>query len=333
MLDKMESKDEGVFRASSGSLGLSSASTTPLEDHKSKSWFVRHRRAGDAVFLVKMYLYTFWIIILPMVPVVIVMNLDKSFVVYDEVAYGCNYYTPALTLFAVGVIASIIFMVFIAVLLRKSQDAFHIRHEILAICVMWAIMFPPMLAYSLLPSSETTKYFPPSFIITIALMFSFIFTVSFPLYLARKDEQNRKIQASVNKYDEFQSKLALPAFRNAFYQFLSLQFCGENLLFYEVAGNWKAKVENKAYDEKERADQAIAIHDSFVIENSEYQINIHSDMRDKISLKVNNKEFLDDLFNEAIKEVTEMMYSNSYHLFLKSKLFEKSTFIIRESDV
>lgn len=61
-------------------------------------------------------------------------------------------------------------------------------------------------------------------------------------------------------------------------------------------------------------------------------------MKDNIARQVVGKQFPDDLFNEAIKEVVgkisflsfsyfwqlELMYANSYHPFLKSKFYEQS---------
>lgn len=108
---------------------------------------------------------------------------------------------------------------FIAILLRKSKDAFYIRQEIIGMAVMyvcfyyfkheitvnrWAIATPPAVAYSIIP---TNLYFPPSMVITIVLMVSFIMyacsplyhsliafrTLVFPLYLAFKEETSRKV--------------------------------------------------------------------------------------------------------------------------------------------
>jgi hypothetical protein len=48
-------------------------------------------------------------------------------------------------------------------------------------------------------------------------------------------------------------------FRNDFFQFLLLQFCGENLVFYEVAEEWKKTVYSNSVSAEDRASQVQAI--------------------------------------------------------------------------
>lgn len=290
---------------------------TETEDYRLKSWFIRHKKAGSASYLVKVFLWSVWVVILPVVPIIINGELDNNFEKYDYSVYGCNTFPYFIILLAVGAAFSIISMVILAIILRHSQDAFHIRHEIIGLAVWWIVAAPPLLIYSVLQIVD--KYFPPATFMALCFVVAFCINMVCPLYWAWQDDRSKARMAhSNNAFDSFVEKLTLPVFRNDFFQFLSLQFCAENLLFYEVVTEWKAKVEHKSINEDERTVIGNSIYNNFIADSGEFQINISSAPRNKIKQGIASEQFGTDVFDGAIKEVVELMFVNSYHNYVRT---------------
>jgi len=97
--------------------------------------------------------------------------------------------------------------------------------------------------------------------------------------------------------------------RTGFFDFLTKQFCQENMQFYEVVQDWKV------LPETERTARAQDVVKVFIGENAAYQVHLNSDLVEAISAGLEVNPISSNLFDEALKELVMDMYQNSFQPF------------------
>eukprot|EP01112_Ceratiomyxa_fruticulosa_P005502 TRINITY_DN1614_c0_g1_i2.p1 TRINITY_DN1614_c0_g1~~TRINITY_DN1614_c0_g1_i2.p1 ORF type:complete len:184 (+),score=30.81 TRINITY_DN1614_c0_g1_i2:723-1274(+) len=148
----------------------------------------------------------------------------------------------------------------------------------------------------------------PSELWTVIILYlDFIITAIYVWYLARK---NSKI--TIRTYRDLPSLLETePSFRVQFIEFLMLQFCVENLLFYESVQSFK-KIPNNSLEQTE---SAMKIFSEYIKEGGIQQINVSSEVRNNIINHINTHTVNSDIFKFAQRQVLELLTFHSLPMF------------------
>lgn len=301
--------------------GSSDSSSSPLTRSNvlmpnwgQNSWFFRNRWVASPRFMVKVFVVGFWIWLLPVIPYFFLKDQYD----YNDKTGGCSVYNGGVYLILLIVIVFVIFAIFLGNLMRGARDAYRIKNEIVIITLTWLVVFIIWTPYTAI-SFPFQKTLSPSFWILIGFYISFIFFTVFPLFLSYKHDQMDVGEATAG-FKEFIEKLENLHFRNAFHDFLALQFCQENILFYEVVMDWR----RMSHSDASRVSSARSIHENYILESGLCQINISGPVREKVSIAISkaDSELPEDIFDEALAQVLNMMHSNSYYQFKSHRLYQ-----------
>eukprot|EP01113_Clastostelium_recurvatum_P036386 TRINITY_DN5174_c0_g1_i2.p1 TRINITY_DN5174_c0_g1~~TRINITY_DN5174_c0_g1_i2.p1 ORF type:complete len:315 (-),score=50.15 TRINITY_DN5174_c0_g1_i2:44-988(-) len=196
-----------------------------------------------------------------------------------------------------------------AILLWPARDAYYMKWEIRFTAVMWACF---LLVFFMVARNEPLQAtFYPGFFIVICLYLLFIgntVTLFYASYKSTFARSSKKNGCDTGKHDLATMLRSSPQFRTSFSEFLCLQLCIENLLFYDAVENF---TKGDATLQK-----ATELYSKFVAPMSEYEINIEGTVRTAIKEKIANNEITTSLFNDAQKEVLHVMQYSSLPQFL-----------------
>lgn len=285
-----------------------------LPDWGGTSWFVRNRWIGSVKFLRKVLFGGFWIFLIPIIP----YCADDERWDYDsdlKCPTGTN-----------GMIATIVFMVFfvvvaifVSILTWNMHDAYMIKFEIKLLPVIWVLETIAFFIYSRAPGNVQSVV-PPTIWNLIGLYASFLLCNLYPLYLDKKEQRVIPVGEAAQGFEEFVNQLEFLPFRNAFRDFLALQFCQENILFYENVCDWK----RMSGSDNERIAIAKAIRDNYILESGVCQINISGPTRERVVTAVARDAIPNDVFDEALNAVLSNMHVNSYYQFKSHALYNSA---------
>lgn len=274
-------------------------------DWEQSSWFFKHRWVGQPLYLKKILVVLMILLSLPNF-----IALDSSQLYYDETSHGCTIVSNA---FYVGVTVAIIFVVVsiaIGLLIFRARDVFHIKREINIIALVWSFAVVFFLGYSSRARPEQQN-FPAAFVLVACFFISLFACNILPLIYAYRYDRKSKTMIDGGSLAYFTSLLESVQFRNAFHDFLTKQFCQENLQFYEVVNLWK---EIRTTD-PERRRRANSIVNVFINESGLCQVNVIDSERAKIMEKMKMEEIPADIFDAALAALIEDMHTNSFRQY------------------
>lgn len=281
------------------------------------SWFFRNRWVSSPKFLNTFFSILFVILLIPTIPYFFLRDDDE----YNQKTGGCQVYAAGVYL--VPVIALICFVLFavLAYLMKNSRDAYHIKTEMYALTITWVTVLVIWIPYSQL-SITFLKTLSPSFWMVMGLYSSSVWICFFPLILVYRHPvillPIGGAEGGPNgEFNDFVEKLENLRFRNALHDFLKLQFCQENILFYEVVTDWR----RLPMSDSDRTATAKSIHDNYVLESGLCQVNLPGSLRQQVSRDINKDPVPPEIFDASLKEVLEMIYANSFLPFKASTYF------------
>jgi len=279
------------------------------------SWFFRNRWVAGPRFMMKFFFLVDWIWFLPTIP----FFLQKGQYDYNQKTNSCSSSFSGGTEVTVVMVLIFVFLaIFLGILMRGSRDAYRIKNEISIIAFSWLFVIILWIPFSL--STNLSAKFPPNIWLLIGFYWTFCWCTIFPLVLAYRHDQ-LDVGEATSGFKEFIEKLENLHFRNAFHDFLALQFCQENILFYEVVMDWK----RLPVGDSTRNANAKFINENYILESGVCQVNISGPTRERINLAVNKLEALpEDLFDEALAAVLNVMHANSYYQFKSHRLYQKA---------
>eukprot|EP00026_Physarum_polycephalum_P009598 Phypoly_transcript_09726.p1 GENE.Phypoly_transcript_09726~~Phypoly_transcript_09726.p1 ORF type:complete len:409 (+),score=40.81 Phypoly_transcript_09726:102-1328(+) len=238
---------------------------------------------------------------------------------YSEIANTCQSpraFTTLYTCFS-AILAGL--GIFFAFLIRNSRDAYRLRWEKIVISLVWLCeIIATYLVYYVVPPSAQ-KIFPPVFCQIFAEFVTLCICNLVPLYYA---QQIDKLQPSKETFEDFVYLIKFPSFRNAFYDFLAQQFCGENLQFYEAVQVWKPLLKDDV-----RRKNALQISELFLVENGPCQVHLLPEIKTQIQEKLHSTYLPPDMFDEACESLLHDMYLHSFLLFRITREFTESQYV------
>jgi len=198
------------------------------------------------------------------------------------------------------VLISVIILIYY---LRKVNDAFNIKNELIVIGICIIIFFGMQIAglldlYSFL------------IILIIILIFSISFTA--PVILSyRKIQQKLTNTISINEF------LGIPLYFTAFVKYSIKEFATEKPLFYNAHKNFLTTYKNTINDD-EKSKLVVQLYNKYIKENSPLQLNLPQELVVSIENKLKKKEFSENIFDGIANHNLETMISDSWPRFLKS---------------
>jgi len=283
-------------------------------DWKENSWLYKHAYVAQHSFFQKILYIGIIVLTVPgfyfFFPLTTMQYDPKAQMCILHTAYTTGYTVPAVILIASGL--------FVAFLIRNSSDAYRLRREKFSLIFVWLLIFFFVYIYSITGSEEMFKSVPPVFFQLVGQFITVCITNFCPLYYAFIIDRSEPTKES---QERFITLLECPHFRNGFYNYLTEQFCGENLQFYESVQTWKTL---RSDDPKKRANAQL-IYESFVVDGGICQVHMQSETREKIIESLKKLEISDHVFDSAITALLQDMYYNSFLLFCRTQEYIEYT--------
>ncbi|KAJ6229970.1 electron carrier/ protein disulfide oxidoreductase [Anaeramoeba flamelloides] len=133
------------------------------------------------------------------------------------------------------------------------------------------------------------------------------------------DRPSLKPKKTEFKIDSLQKLLSIPIGVDYFKEYLDSCLCQENIMF------WMEVKSMKQYSQTQKHINKLSkkIFKKYIIEESPFEINIISSIREKLIKQYENKIFYSKMFDEAHKAVYGHMFLNSWTEFRETDQFKK----------
>jgi len=102
--------------------------------------------------------------------------------------------------------------------------------------------------------------------------------------------------------------------RKQFTQYLVLQFCPENLFFWDATQELKSLC-----DDNMKRVMVMEIYKKYLAPDAPYEVNISSNSKLLISSRIAIEDVDDDIFNPAIYDIEDMIIYHSYPNFRRAQ--------------
>eukprot|EP01111_Echinosteliopsis_oligospora_P001758 TRINITY_DN12570_c0_g1_i1.p1 TRINITY_DN12570_c0_g1~~TRINITY_DN12570_c0_g1_i1.p1 ORF type:complete len:432 (+),score=55.78 TRINITY_DN12570_c0_g1_i1:44-1339(+) len=203
--------------------------------------------------------------------------------------------------------------IFFCYILKTAQDAYYLKKEYRIISAVWLTMLVVWIVWSIYPSLSKTipGFLWPSFatLVTLCVDGYYIFyKIETEEKQLPKQEGNDDGEVAVE--GTLAELLKNPSFKRKFYKYLILQFCPENLLFWDAVKEWQSSAGSfgKAKD----------IYDKYIAPGSSDEINIsYATCRPISEFFQNNSSDTvpTTIFDKAVVEVERLMETDSLQRF------------------
>ncbi|KAJ6246545.1 regulator of g protein signaling [Anaeramoeba flamelloides] len=232
-------------------------------------------------------------------------NLDSNLVV--SVSYS------------LGIFFTVI-LIIKCIQIRKINDVFKMRNEI------YQFLALSILSYIIMSIIYGTDSFSLQYSFYVLGGICILYTIAFgyPLYLSYQKKfsianiEKNNSNKEKNSYQKFIDLIKNPEKVKYFIEFSKMDFSVENILFYRSVKAYQSL--NIKYDRKRLCKKII---DNFIKNCSKLEINIASDVRKNILETTNMKRPQRDCFDQALQDIIELMYINSYPSFLQHNLYSE----------
>lgn len=207
---------------------------------------------------------------------------------------------------------------FLMFTLRLSDDGYHIRDELRAVAIFWIVGSVLWLVTNTLPDQWMVGYYVPGFFwLQLSFIASFVISTIWVWNLSR--QHGASCFATAPDYapkeaelgnQSFQVLLRDDAFRKEFSNFLCLQFCVENLFF------WEAVQQFHSISPQEMKTEAKAIFDKYLASGSTYEVNISVTSKKTVEAHLKEGNVFATMFDEAAHQTLKLMEFDTYPRFV-----------------
>ena len=220
--------------------------------------------------------------------------------------------------------AVLFFQVAYALYTGATNDASRIRNELIGITVVLSVDFCISMINKFAVTDTNVQHIVDLWVNLLCTISIFLGSLLFPLILVLKNNKKSnavfksKEDLKQNKKSSFDHYMEHPQALQVFKEYLVTELALENLLFMQQIREYQS-----ANDPKKAGNIIKEVQASFINANSEYEINITSGTRKRLLEKVKTGSIDKDLFDEAAKEVVQMLKSDVFPRFVKSSLYIK----------
>mmetsp|Transcript_35082 Transcript_35082/g.68882 ORF Transcript_35082/g.68882 Transcript_35082/m.68882 type:complete len:460 (+) Transcript_35082:48-1427(+) len=274
----------------------------------------------------------------------------------------CTWHDGKLLLALYGLLYFVVFCRF-ALSIRQIVDGFSIRQELKITGLLGLFAVPSWLLFNNVPTLKeiNEEVFPVStFCVIIAVTGVLCTSTVWPLYASLKGSDPTTDLDIPENLSDLRSILSHDQGRDAFEQFLSKEFCVENLQFYMAVEDYRQflmKNQDKRDKAAELSERAVSIYEKYILIDAPFQVNlpaaIFQDLQQTIkmrfltgrrrtvtqtvprkSLSSNSKKIqnsllekkevkTDTVFDAAQGEIYKLMERDSVPRFINSDTYRK----------
>jgi len=268
------------------------------------SWFFKHKWVASRPFLRKL-MVGLMLFLASFNFVLFVPDLFK----YSPISGGCTetgsdvvFYT--LVSFALITLLTVVVFGF---LLFRAKDVYKVKIELSILALYWLATVVAYMGYGF-TERLAQRNFSTDYLVVIGIFVTFVLCNVVPLIYAYRFDRSLGAEGSLL---HFKYLLESVEFRNAFYKFLTTQFCQENLQFYEVVTEWK----NLPLNDPSCRSKARSIISVFVVDTGVCQINITAPLRSKIMTQIERDPLPCSIFDEVLECIVVDMHLDSFRQF------------------
>jgi len=223
---------------------------------------------------------------------------------------------PALFVVYIGYsLLTLVLAIVAYIALFLSKDAFKIKEELRYYLI---VLVPIILIATILGLLELNQqfvpslYFPSEVFPIVEVFFTFIISGVHLFFLCWKE---KRTTSETEEKDLSGRLIGSPEFRQLFFDFLCLQLCIENLLFWEDIQRFK-RIPNGSPEQQQQANILFA---KYIKAGSEYEVNIPHTIVLDVTKMINSNEFNSMMFDMPEREIFSLMKFHSYPLFLRMR--------------
>ncbi len=303
---KLQSEDSPLFTTKMNHLPYI---WTPIP-----KWFLNNRYLTSKQHIRVVYIAQ----LLGHVAVALVVHLvyyhDGFFIPSLVVQNGrCNFYQDYF-IFLPGSIIWFFMSIACIILLKTTQDMFGMCRELQGILLSWTCL-GFFYFFMLLNVDPIIDHQFPIIYIGFMMIFSVLcWILLFPLVILKQDEEPLGQSTFKSLQELMKDKNALSEFKD----FLIREFSFENLLFYEAVTKYRNNADfqlNRQHHYKNAKLHAKKIYLKYLVDNSEYPINVDAAIRQRIVRRLERDEITPLIFDEAQEHVYNLMNSHSFRRF------------------
>eukprot|EP01113_Clastostelium_recurvatum_P002598 TRINITY_DN11098_c0_g2_i1.p1 TRINITY_DN11098_c0_g2~~TRINITY_DN11098_c0_g2_i1.p1 ORF type:complete len:433 (+),score=50.29 TRINITY_DN11098_c0_g2_i1:173-1471(+) len=186
--------------------------------------------------------------------------------------------------------------------LWRIKDAYHIKTKYKVLLVVWVACMVTMVVMS---TKRSIWGFPWELAYAVPIFLSLVIMTIWIHILHKRKLTQHDIDLGIMLSD-------MPEFRDRFASFLCLQFCIENLQFWEEVQAYKRIPDGSAG----QLPTATDIFNKYIKSGSNYEVNISDKARDETSSQIGNSGVTSRSFDSAEREVMSLMRFHSYPLYV-----------------
>jgi hypothetical protein len=330
--------------------------TTPLNKSKrvvnldKNAYWIKYRRFYSEKFLFLCFLILLIVWILGGIIIQVVSSNAGNFW-NPECQKACNQQEGfALRAFIVFVAVLLFPYLLLVIYMRKINDEFSIRNELLIIIIFTSLMMIGMIILVAVPGAFWPQQSYIGYLLGITLIGTFIISVVYPLvntwfpggvfnaiwYQIQKLQNQGETEVvdvenptttttqvtdldkkgpTVNQIEYF---LTVNEGKEHFKQFLVREFSVENLMFYTEVQYYK-----KIEDDSDLKETAKTINETYVELGAPFEINIDNDIRNQVAEHLGSDKPTLSTFDAAEQAVLHVMREESFPRFKKSRLYQQ----------
>lgn len=205
------------------------------------------------------------------------------------------------------------------------NDTYGIKYELCAVYTLGTLGISSHLLYQFFNQGKRVP-FPLYFVLIFLLVVVHSLMVLRPIWWYVKEQwiirnflkENNDLEAdSASQMREIYGLiLSDNILFEDFKEYTIKDFSVENALFYEIATRL---AQNPPSDASYLIEQQKAIYDLFISPTADIPLNVTSQSVQKIRCQVAKNEFKEDMFNDVLREVMDLMYTDTFLRFWKSK--------------
>ncbi|KAJ6233369.1 double hit [Anaeramoeba flamelloides] len=201
-------------------------------------------------------------------------------------------------------------LIYLLIKIRKIKDPYKIKKEI------YGVVMNQIFIIVLFVINQTTGNHIRNRLLALITCFNqYLIVFGYPLYLSFVSDKKSKetINQKESIYPKFLEIINNKSKRIYFVKFCESDYSIENIMFYQASKAYK-----NSNSKKKRKKLIQKIYKQFISPTAPLQINISSKVSKEIIKEIDNGSVDADLLNAPCKEIMELMYTNTYPLFLDS---------------
>ncbi|ORX94015.1 hypothetical protein K493DRAFT_352890 [Basidiobolus meristosporus CBS 931.73] len=287
------------------------------------SWLHNHSYIFEDRFLIRLLVgFTLLHVIMTVVIQCLTVDYGFSAPLRDDCLSGWEF----IPVYVVGSCEIFVLGPIVIQYIRGVTDAYSIVKELVMVVLTTGVGMCLYLVFAYVPPVYDVRYTIPVGVWGFTTLWSIhLLNCGLPLLEIYMTNQRSKNLPRDRKHPSFEEVLDHPVLFEKFKAFSVKDFSVENTLFYEryvrlkttpsilvknfLARGLPSEIQNELY----------SIYNTFIRDDSEYQVNLRGETLREIELRIRDKDYSIDMFETALTEVKLLMYQHTFKRYLQQE--------------